>query len=221
MPEKISAGGLLQNIKETFGLGKKPQAEAAVVPQGVEPQPVTPVADEAPPVSPIAEVPAPPAVVVESVPATPEGLLDWLRGEEEAVAPAPAPLPEPATPPSPIVEVPVAPAPEVEVSAPGAERAEVDPFASLKEFNGHLENVKSALATLAGGAELSAEQKKQALIAAARANSLLPKLPGELLNSVLLMRAVASGNPNFGRDDFQREMLAAVDSIRAGAHSKG
>ena len=84
-----------------------------------------------------------------------------------------------------------------------------------------METIRDVQAVLASGVALSPESKKQALIAVARANSLLPKLPGEVLKSVLLMRAVASGNPRFGRDDFQLEMLAAMKVIKTGAAFKG
>lgn len=122
------------------------------------------------------------------------------------------PVPE-AAPELPAVEAPASPTTEA--------KAESDPFATSREFNGYMETIRQAQAVLASRIALTSEEQKKALIAVARSNSLLPKLPPEVLESVLLMRAVASGNPKFGRDDFQREMLAAMDVIKTGVAAKG
>ena len=53
-----------------------------------------------------------------------------------------------------------------------------------------------------------------------KGNSLLPKLPLDVLQSVILMKAVSSNNPKYGRNDFQREMLAVVGIIKGGTAKK-
>ena len=110
---------------------------------------------------------------------------------------------------------PVVPKPEVETV-----KVEVDPFAANKEFNALMETIRQAQEVLAAGATLTADQEKQAKIAAAKANSLLPKLPPDVLQSVILMKAVSSNNPKYARNDFQREMLAVVDIIKGGVVTK-
>lgn len=148
-----------------------------------------------------------------------EDLPDWLTPSSpgasdfpaaeaaEAIAPPPAEVPTPEAP------LPVAPTVEA--------KAEGDPFETIREFNGYMETIRQAQVVLANGIALTPEEQKKALIAVARSNSLLPKLPSEVLESVLLMRAVASGNPEFGRNDFQKEMLTAVDVIKTGTAAKG
>jgi hypothetical protein len=160
--------------------------------------------------------------------------LKVLRGAVEAPLSKEEPtlphIPVPEAPPVAPAEaapapLPVVEAPAVEVPAPMAAAAEVkvedDPFATNREFNGYMGTILNAQQVLAMGVELDYKDQKKALIAVAKANSLLPKLPPEVLKSVLLMRAVASRNPKFGRDDFQKEMLAAMDTIKAGTTVKG
>ena len=106
------------------------------------------------------------------------------------------------------------------ISEPESAKIEVDPFATNKEFNGFMETIRQAQETLASGNALAPDQEKQAKIAAAKANSLLPKLPPDVLQSVILMKAVSSNNPKYGRNDFQREMLAVVDIIKGGTAKK-
>lgn len=157
-------------------------------------------------------------------------LPDWLKHPVEAgasvqtVVEAPAPTPAAVAPD--VLEylgeqeakLPAVEVPAVEVPAPVVAAAEVkaedDPFATNREFNGYMEIIRNAQAVLATGIELDYKDQKKALIAVARANSLLPKLPPEVFKSVLLMRAVASGNPKFNRNDFQLEMLGAMDVIK-------
>ena len=173
---------------------------------------------------------------------------NWMEGgraaAEELWPSAPmAPLPEPEAPAAVVqdpvvVEAPVTDAlaqlPEMEAPVLSSVEDRLlkvfplensfdpeNPFTTIKQFNVYMETIRDVQAVLASGVALSPESKKQALIAVARANSLLPKLPGEVLKSVLLMRAVASGNPRFGRDDFQLEMLAAMKVIKTGAAFKG
>lgn len=110
--------------------------------------------------------------------------------------------------------------PVVIISKSEEEKAEVDPFAGIKEFNGQMELIRQAQQLLTSAGILSSEGARQALLAVAKANSLLPKLPEDLLKSVILMKAVASNNPKYGREDFQREMLAVVDQVRGGTIKK-
>lgn len=221
---RASAGGLLSYLYEAFGSKKnKPEApavKAEALPATVEAT-ETPlmVAAPAPESIPTMMLPGPtvtetPMPVVETAaPAVRDELPDWLQAGE-AEAEVEAPLPEvPALAPVLVPEVPPAFTPEAEV--------ETDPFATSREFNGHMEIIRQFQEVLAGGTALDSVGQRQALIAVARANSLLPKLPGEVLKSVLLMRAVASGNPRFGRNDFQLEMLAAMEAIKAGTATKG
>lgn len=166
-----------------------------------------------------------PAPTMESAVA-PAATPDWLKGEKTAVEeswpPVPlAPLPESEAP---VVETPAVEAPVVGAPVPVAAveaKTEADPFVVNREFNGYMETIRQAQAILTSGFALTPEEQKKALIAVARSNSLLPKLPPEVLESVLLMRAVASGNPKFGRDDFQREILVAMDVIKTGTAVKG
>lgn len=246
MPEKISAGGLFDSLKKTFGFGPQHPTEAPVAletPAAPSPAPVLepapamaapgPAATEAPP----AQEPAPAAVI----PASSE-FPDWLSASADT---EPILAPEPAAPPvmevsvvetpavaveapMPALEAPsalsVAEAPVVEAPIPAAAveaKIEADPFSVNREFNGYMRTIRQAQAVLASGIALTPEEQKKALIAVARSNSLLPKLPPEVLESVLLMRAVAAVNPKFGRDDFQLEMLAAVDVIKTGTAVKG
>ena len=230
--EQVSAFNLLDSLKKSFGFGEKKPPEVpavATAPPTVSPtetsapadftEPPEPIPTMTPPgESPATETPAP-AVEFPVSPAS--GLPDWLQaGQEEAVV-APtfeAPAPETLAP-LPTVEVQTMEVP-VQTVTPEAQ-VESDPFATSREFNGYMETIRQFQEILAGGAALDSEGQKQALIAVARANSLLPKLPGEVLKSVLLMRAVASGNPRFGRNDFQLEMLAAMVAIKAGTAAKG
>src|SRR3990167_8024445 len=106
MPEKTSAGGLLDSLKRTFNLGPKKSPEAAAVP--VVAAPAAEAAVETPAVAAVLE-PAPmalsqPAIelpsavvetpVLEAPPAAPgpdDRLPDWLQDREQgAVAPAPS-----------------------------------------------------------------------------------------------------------------------------------
>ena len=156
------------------------------------------------------EVPAlaPEAPAPTTAAAVPSEELEYLEKEEARLAAekkqAPAPAPDTPAPLS-AVEIPV-----VLTEA----KVEVDPFATNREFNEYMETIRQAQEALASGIVLNPEDQRKALIAVARSNSLLPKLPPEVLKSVLLMRAVASGNPKFGRNDFQLEMLAAMDVIK-------
>lgn len=210
MPEKISARGLLDKL----GLGRK-RPEAPSLAPVLEPAPTT-----MPPESAATKMPS----AQESASAS--GLPDWLSAPS-AVEPIPAPMPEAPevwiSPEAPMPVPEVAPElPAVESPAPIPEvKVEVDPFALNREFNGYMETIRQAQAVLASGIALTSEEQRQALIAVARSNSLLPKLPPEVLESVLLMRAVASGNSKFNRDDFQREMLAAINVIKTGTAVKG
>lgn len=212
-----NASELLNSIQESFGLKKKQPKEGPAA--GT--LPVVPAETSALP-----EMPAAPIVA-------PAGELpDWLSAPSP-VEPVLAPLPEPEVP---VVEAPVAPAaespapvleaapelPAVEVQAPIPEaKAESDPFAINREFNGYMETIRQAQAVLSSGIALNPEEQRNALIAVARSNSLLPKLPPEVLESVLLMRAVVSGKPKFSRDDFQREMLGAMSVIKGGVATRG
>ena len=218
---EVSAGGLLGALREAFNFGpKKPPEVPAVTTTapmaGPTPTETLTPADFTPIPEPTAtmvppELTATPALTAETaVPATRDELPDWLQaGQEEAVVDAP--LPEV---PAVVVKAP-AELPAVEALAlPPEERIESDPFATSREFNEYMETIRQAQEALASGTVLNPENKRKALIAVARSNSLLPKLPSDVLKSVLLMRAVASGNPKFGRDDFQLEMLAAMDIIK-------
>ena len=225
---EVSAGGLLGALREAFNFGpKKPPEVPAVTTTapmaGPTPTETLTPADFTPIPEPTAtmvppELTATPALTAETaVPATRDELPDWLQaGEGEAVVEAP--LPEQAMP---VVETSAdaveAPTPLLATEAPVASletRAETDPFATSREFNEYMETIRQAQEALASGTVLNPENKRKALIAVARSNSLLPKLPSDVLKSVLLMRAVASGNPKFGRNDFQLEMLAAMDVIK-------
>jgi hypothetical protein len=236
-----SASGLLESLKSAFSW---PDAKKAVVPveEVAAPIPAPAEAEEAAPdwLTPPAVDEAPSQVVLAQSSADtlahpvaaptvvglklPEasiveepGIQEWLQ--------APHPLAEdskqktigPFDPwPPKEIEASVPPI----VSEPEKVKVEVDPFAGIKEFNGHMELICKTQEFLGRGGGLSAEERKQVLIAVAKANTLLPRLPKEILDTVILMRAVAANNPKFGREDFQREMLAVVDQVRGGGAKK-
>lgn len=163
----------------------------------------------------IAHPPAAPTVVglklSESLSVEEPEIPAWLSAPRDSDVPTLV-----GAPPASVVEVPA-----VSVAQePVKEKVEVDPFAGIKEFNGLMETIRQAQETLASGNALAPDQEKQAKIAAAKANSLLPKLPPDVLQSVILMKAVSSNNPKYGRNDFQREMLAVVDIIKGGTAKK-
>lgn len=227
---KLNTVGLLDSLRKSLNWRPKKPTEtptAVPPPAGVSslPEAVGLVPADAPGLARRPESP-PPEVTSASLPQAPlpevlvptaeapsssgadNNLPDWLRSlrEEQEEEVVPAPIPTPETPPVlPVAEAP-APPPEAQVAG--------DPFATNKEFNGYMETIRQAQTVLASGTALSSEERRQALISIAKANSLLPKLPSEVLKSVLLMRAVASRNPKFGRNDFQLEMLAAMDVIK-------
>lgn len=97
MPEKISAGRLLNSLQETFGFKKRKPPEVAVPAGAAEPAPVVPsqpAAIEAP--TPLAETPASEAPATQLsaedlAPIPASELPVWLRGgEQEAVTPTPS-----------------------------------------------------------------------------------------------------------------------------------
>ena len=214
---EASAGGLLGALREAFNFGQKKPAETPAAVATETPTPADfiptpePTATMTSPGPTVTEIPVPTAEF--SAPSDSE-LPDWLQGGKEK-AEVEAPLPE--TSASVQTLAPEAPSALQAIEAPAVPpeaKAESDPFATSREFNGYMELIRQTQEVLASGAALNLKDQRTALIAVAKANSLLPKLPPEVFKSVLLMRAVASGNPKFGRDDFQLEMLGAMDIIK-------
>lgn len=153
----------------------------------------------------------------------PDALPEWItEAEAEKAGEVPLPMTEPFAPAAPQESAPAPALPQAEAAPAAPEvKAEVDPFARSKEFNGYMETINNAQGSLGSGIALNPEAQKQALIAVAKANTLLSNLPVEVVRSVILMRAVAANKPDFSRSDFQREMLAAMTVIKAGVASKG
>lgn len=114
----------------------------------------------------------------------------------------PASLAAPLAPVVPLIPVAPTEAPQREEKTPG-----------MKEFNTLLRQVIAGMRAAKESQEMTAADKMAVLQAAAKANSMLPRLDPQLLESFLLSRAAASGNPDFGLADFQREMIAVAKGI--------
>ena len=227
MPEKTSAGGLLDSLKRTFNLGPKKSPEAAAVPAGAATE--IPALPESPQVEPAAaETPvleAPPAApgpddrlpdwlqdgqeaAVAEMPASPQpeqGVPAWLRGGE--VAPSVlAPLPEPEALSTPIVEVPVAPAPVVEM--PPVEPVPAAPEPSLVQAP-----VEAPAEAEKGPEQLAIEQFEEALLKADEALAVIragtQTLSGEELKGAMAAVAKANGLIRGLPERYLRVLLAS------------
>lgn len=219
-----SAGGLLSYLQEAFSPKKKKPTEAPAV-EAVAPT-TTPT-----PIETIASVPEPTPTMVPQLTSTEaptpsvdpfvtSELPDWLS----ASAAEPVSVPEPEAPPvmeTPVVEMPVvaaeamvaveAPvsAPEAPSALPAAEAEKNPEQLVIGQFEEALLSADGTLTRVRVGESVDETQLRAAKAAAATANGLIRNLPERYLKVLLASRRVGE-NREYGRFDFQRDMMAAI-----------
>lgn len=236
MSEKVnvSAGGLLDSLRESFNWGKKKPTEApavvAATPTAVPTETPTPADFIAPPEPTSTMMPSGPTTTETPAPVTefsapPDSELpDWLQGGKEE-AEVEAPLPE-AEAPAKVTEAPVASFPNLEPpiaefqaapiaipdapSAFSAAEAEKNPEQlAIEQFEEALLKAKKTMTGLLENQNFKPEELTAAMAAAAVANGLIPKLPEHYLE-VLLASRILGEQHNYTRMDFQESMSAAI-----------
>lgn len=197
-PPWIDFGKLKEAVAELMG-----KRTAAVTGQPAEATAVAP--------SPVVEVPViepPIETAVAPSPLEPPPVEPSLAPAE--FIPSPAAIEAPVAPPP--IEVVPPPAVPKPPRPPEEVRAAPEPNELMGEVGTYLAKIVRAKQLAASGA-LDKATRTEALQAAAKANTMIRRLPSDMLSIILGLEAIVSNNPGFSLADFQKKMVTSAREL--------